>query len=580
MLWGALQFSALRAWFFLVLGIVSTMSSWYRWGYHESDRRSSIWYPLFLISMATVIASNTVWVFMTAWESMTVTSFFLVTAHREQAGVVRSGYIYLVMSQLSAMLILSGLLAMGAALHSLNFSVWALAAHTLPWGLKTWIFVLLSTGFAIKSGVVPFHVWLPRAHPVAPAPVSSLMSGAMIKLGIFGMIQFVLLDLGPTSSSLALILLAAGAISSLLGILYALMEQDLKRLLAYSSIENIGIIFLGLGILSLGLDTHHPILIAAGLLASLWHTLNHAIIKAQLFLAAGSVQQHTGSLDADQLGGLVRTVPGLAVGFLVGSMAISGLPPLNGFVSEWIALRGLLEMTEVFHGVTALYGLGLAALLGLASALAGVGFVKAFGVIFLGQPRRVLAYQPLPPSLIQPVLTMAFLSFIFGIFPGPIEALMRPIAPSLRARFSIETLLAPTHIALVALLLLALAGGFFALTRPWQAAMVPRWSSGRIPDARMQFTGASFSKAIRTTFSVIYRPHRELTMSGLHAPDFPEQLMYRGGTQPIWERYLYRPLYRLLWQASHLSTRLQSGPVRLYLAYLLGTIGLMLALLH
>lgn len=577
----ALSLSPLGAWFLVALGIVASMSSWYRWGYHDRSRALNIWLPLFLLSMMTVVLADNMWVFMTAWESMTITSFFLVAVHPKKDGVLKSAHIYLVMSQISAMLILAGLLLMGTHLHSLTFSVWARHASALPVPTKNSIFLLLGLGFAIKSGIVPFHIWLPRAHPVAPAPVSSLMSGAMIKLGIFGILQFLLLDLGPTARFWPLVLLAAGAVSSLLGVLYALMEHDLKRLLAYHSIENIGIILLGVGVMGVGIDWHHPLLVALGLTAAIFHTLNHAIFKSQLFLAAGAVEQHAGTLDADQLGGLIRTVPGIALGFVVGAMAISALPPFNGFVSEWLTFRGLLDMATHAGGVLAVYGLGLAMVLALTGGLAAVCFVKASGVIFLGEPRRTVPRKPIPVSMTIPILGLGLLTLLLGTVPEPIVQALSHVDPHAALSPTGPTaLLLPTAPLIIAAVLVVGVAGFATLSRVWDIATVPRWSGGRVPDASMQFTGASFTKAIRTTFAVVYRPHRQLQVLGGRSRDFPERYVYTGGTQPIWERYLYQPAYLAVWQLSRLSTRLQAGPVRLYLAYLLVAVGLMLAMLR
>ncbi len=575
---GVLGITPLRAWFLLVLGGVATMSSWYRWGYHDHSLSVKFWFPLFLLSMMTVVLASNLWVFMTGWESMTITSFFLVTTHHAEPDVLKSGYIYLVMSQISAMLILSGFLLMGTALHSVNFSVWAQHAAALPLSTKSVIFALLGSGFGIKSGVIPFHVWLPRAHPAAPAPVSSLMSGAMIKLGIFGILQFLLFDLGHTARFWPLLILAVGAISSLLGVLYALMEHDLKRLLAYHSIENIGIILLGVGVMGVGIDWHHPAWVAIGLVASLFHTLNHAIFKSQLFLAVGAVEQHTGTLNTDQLGGLIRTIPGIALGFMAGSMAISALPPFNGFVSEWLTFRGLLDLVTHGAGALAAYALGLALVLGLTGALAGLCFVKATGVVFLGEPRQMGVRQPLPGSMMWPVLGLAALTLLLGVVPQPLLHLLNGIDPAYR--FHSAGLILPVKTLAVAGVLIVTVVIFAGFSRVWEVRMVPRWSCGREPNASMQYTSASFTKAIRTTFAIIYRPHRQVISLGAAAPDFPSQRVYRGGTIAIWERYLYRPVYHLIWRASHLSTRIQRGPVRLYLAYLLGTVGLLLAMLH
>jgi hydrogenase-4 component B len=574
-----LALSPLRSWFLLILGIVASMSSWFRLGYHQHHHVSTaFWLPIFLVSMVTVITAQTVWIFMTAWEGMAISSFFLVATYHERPGVIKSAYIYLVMSQLSAMLILSGFLLMGTQLHSLDFAVWALRAQYLPGSAKNAIFALLFLGFAIKSGVVPFHVWLPRAHPVAPAHVSSLMSGAMIKLGIFGIVQFLLVDMGATATFWALLLLASGAVSSVLGVLYALMEHDLKRLLAYHSIENIGIILLGLGVMALGMDWHRPELFTIGLVAALFHTLNHAVFKSQLFLAAGAVEQHTGTLDMERLGGLIRTMPVIAVSFILGSMAISALPPFNGFISEWLTFRGLLAVaghSTIFWGLTAL---GASLLLALTGALAALCFVKVSGIVFLGQPREQRAYAGIPWSLTAPVLGLAAASLLLGIFPEPIVRIIATLEPQSSA-VSVTHLL-PTNVTALALGLLLIAALAAIFARVWKVREVPRWACGGEAEPAMQMSSASFTKAVRTTFSVIYRPHRQLVRQGTYSRDFPERLAYRGGTTPIWDRFVYRPVYRLAWTLSHFSTRIQAGPVRLYLTYVLVTVGIMLLLIR
>jgi hydrogenase-4 component B len=575
---GVVQLTPLRSWFLIILGLVAAMSLWYSFGYHDLRQSVRFWLPLFLLSMLSVIVAANLWVFMTGWESMTITSFFLVTTHHERADVLKSGYIYLVMSQVSAMLILAGFMVIGAHLHTYQFTEWAHHAVGLPMSTKTLVFVLLGLGFGMKSGVVPFHVWLPRAHPAAPAPVSSLMSGVMIKLGIFGIIQFLLLDLGPSPHFWPLLILAAGAVSSLLGVLYALMEHDLKRLLAYHSIENIGIILLGVGVASLGIDWHRPLWVAIGLVAALFHTLNHAIFKSQLFLAAGAVEQHSGTLDIDHLGGLIRTIPAIALGFIGGAMAISALPPFNGFVSEWLTFRALIDLVVSGSGLMSLYGLGLVMVLGLTGALAAVCFVKASGIVFFGEARHPLSRQPLPGTVVWPVLALGILTLILGVMPQPLLNVLAQIDPVVPA--SPTSMLLPLHTRVIAGLLVISVVVLAGFSRIWEVRTVPRWSCGRQPNSAMQYTSASFTKSIRTTFALIYRPHRTVVRLGPAAPDFPQSMIYRAGTIPVWERYLYRPLYRLIWRVSHLSTRIQRGPVRLYLAYLLGTVGIMLAVLH
>lgn len=574
-----LGLDAFRAWFLLILGVVAVVSAWFRFGYRQHDEfRTAFWLPLFLTSMVWVISAQNVWVFMTAWELMSLASFFLVVVHRNQKGVVGSGYIYLVMSQFGALAILSGFLLMASSLQSMSFSVWAAQAHHLPQVTKSWVFGLLALGFGVKSGLIPFHIWLPRAHPVAPAPVSGLMSGVMIKLGVFGIMQFLLLDLGQTSVAWAVLLLLAGTVTGLLGVLYALMEQDLKRLLAYSSIENIGIIFIGLGLTALGIDWGCPDLEAIGATAALLHSLNHAVFKSQLFLAAGAVEQHTGTLDADRLGGLIRTMPGITLGFLAGSMAISALPPFNGFISEWLTFRGLLLMASHSIGWWTILAFGVVVALAMTGAFAAMSFIKASGVIFLGQARESLSYKPIPRSMTWSVLALAVLSLVLGVFPSLMTRVIAGLAPGFE--YQATAALVPGQAAEIALFFIITLGIVALLSKVWDVREVPRWSCGRVSDASLQFTSASFSKAVRTSLAVIYRPHRNLERIGPYARDFPERLVYEGGTTPIWERYLYRPSYRFVWWMSRHSTRLQAGPVRLYLTYLLVTIGIMLLFLH
>ncbi|WP_242848366.1 proton-conducting transporter membrane subunit [Sulfobacillus thermosulfidooxidans] len=578
-----LALSPLRSWFLMILGLGVSFSSWYRIGYEPEQRATthngSFWFVMFVTSMMTVIVAQNVWLFMTSWELMTVTSFFLVVSHPEREGVIPAGFVYLVMSQVSALCILLGLLLMGLNLHSMNFSDWYQGGVNLPPHIKLEIFSLLATGFAIKSGIVPFHIWLPRAHPVAPAPVSSLMSGVMIKLGVFGIIQFVLIDLGPLYKGTALALLAFGAISGLLGVLYALMERDLKTFLAYSSIENMGIIFLGLGTMALGIDTHQPLWISLGLIASLLHSLNHAIFKTQLFLAAGAVEKHTHTLNMDHLGGLQRTIPFIATGFLVGSLAISGIPPFNGFISEWMTLRALLEITQYLRGFTAIFFMIMAFIMVLTASLALLGFVQAFGVTFLGQARAKRAQCEVPQTMRWPIGILAGLALLIGIYPNPLFGIMARTDPHviLAVPFSVTRSL---HAPVIAGMLALIIGVLVVISRPWDVTIRPRWACGRESKPSMQWTSASFTKAVRTTFALIYRPHRRLERIGLYARDFPEKLVYKGGTTPFWERYIYGPSYRWVWMISRYSTKIQAGPVRLYLTYLLATIGLMLWFVH
>src|SRR5438309_8832732 len=280
--------------------------------------------------------------FVMAWELMSLASYFLVLHEREERASVRAAWVYAVVPHAGLACLLAGMLLMGAWTGSPRFADWRVAAPALGAAARSVAFVLLATGFAGKAGVIPLHVWLPLAHPAAPSHVSALMSGVMIKLGVYGVLLFCLRLLGGGPAWWGGLVLALGAVSALLGVLYALMEHDLKRLLAYHSIENIGIIFIGVGAGMMFLSYGLPELAVLGLVGGLYHTINHACFKGLLFLGAGSVLHATHTRNMEEMGGLIKRMPRTARFFLVGAAAISALPPLNGFVSEWVVFQALL----------------------------------------------------------------------------------------------------------------------------------------------------------------------------------------------------------------------------------------------
>lgn len=577
----------LRSWFLIILGLVASAAAWFQWGYLAHmpiASRSWVlgWMPGFVLSMAAVIVANSVWAFAVAWEMMAMCSLALVITQRTRK-VLRAGYVYAVMSQLSGLAILGGLLLMAGATHSIWFENWAgttVASSTRLVILGCWLL-----GFGLKAGVVPLHVWLPKAHPVAPASVSGLMSGAMIKLGIFGLLQFVLVYLAPVPPITVPILLGLGAGSSLLGVLYALAEHDLKRLLAYHSIENIGIILLGLGVLAWGEVSHQPLWIVLGLTAALFHTLNHALFKSQLFFSAGAIEHHTGSLDLDRLGGIVHTAPALFWGFLTGAMAISALPPFNGFLSEWLTLRGLLALMHQPVETLVLGALGLAAVLALTGALAGLCFVKATGITFLGQPRAAYHPHPVPFSMLAPILLLGGLSLGLGIFPGEVLATVDRILPTVSPGLSTGLatgfqVLQPVHPTTVGLGLLALAGLMVLWVRGYRLATRPRWGCGMTVNPGMQYTAGAFASSVETAFAVLYRPVHHVARTGSLSTYFPEDIIYHGRTVPLWERYVYAPLVKGTWSVSRWLARRHTGSTRLYLLYILATVTLLLSVIR
>ncbi|MDO8690369.1 MAG: proton-conducting transporter membrane subunit, partial [Dehalococcoidia bacterium] len=338
----------LSAYFLLVISLVGSAASLYAPGYLRSEKGSlaglSATYNAFLAAMVLVVLADSVFAFLFAWEAMSLVSFFLVINNHEQREVRRAGYIYLVMTHASAAFLLMGFMVLFANAGSMDFNAIRVSSASLPAVSRDLVFLMALVAFGTKAGMIPFHVWLPRAHPAAPSHVSALMSGVMIKTAIYGLLRIVWDLAGPGPAWWGGLILVLGMVSAVLGVLYALMEHDLKRLLAYHSVENIGIILMGLGAAVLLASFGQTAAAAIALLACLFHVLNHAVFKALLFLGAGAIQHSAHTRDLEKLGGLIRRMPWTAATFLIGAAAISALPPLNGFVSEWITFQSLLAL--------------------------------------------------------------------------------------------------------------------------------------------------------------------------------------------------------------------------------------------
>ncbi|HVS75939.1 MAG TPA: hydrogenase 4 subunit B, partial [Steroidobacteraceae bacterium] len=386
-----LRLDALSGVFLLLLGATAAGVSLFSAGYfRESDGMAPgllcLQYHVFLASMGLVLLADDAYAFMVGWELMALSSYFLVTTQHRIAEIRSAGFLYLLMAHVGALSILVafGILQGG----SWHFTFDAMRAAHLSPGWAAAAFLLAMAGFGAKAGLVPLHVWLPEAHPAAPSPVSALLSGVMLKTALYGVLR-VTFDLLPHPAWWwGLVPLAAGLLTALYGVVFAAVQTDMKRLLAYSSIENVGLLFTGLGLAVVFLGVGMPALAALALLATLYHSLNPAAIKSLLFLGTGSVLHATGQRNLGRLGGLIHRMPWVAALTLVGALALAGLPPLNGFVSEWLLLQAFLFADQIPRAfVNLLIPLG-AAVVALCAALAGYVMVKFYGVIFLGQPRE------------------------------------------------------------------------------------------------------------------------------------------------------------------------------------------------
>lgn len=594
----SLRLDPLAAYFVLVVSLVGVAASLYALGYLGGESGSLVAlgaaYNGFLASMVLVVLADSVFAFLLAWEVMSLVSFFLVIHHHRRDEVRRAGYIYLVMTHASTAFLLAGYLVLFAATGSLDFADFRVAAATLPDFIRDVVFLLAMVAFGTKAGVIPLHVWLPRAHPAAPSHVSALMSGVMIKVALYGLLRVGWELAGPGPAWWGALILALGAVSAVLGVLYALMEHDLKRLLAYHSVENVGIILMGFGAAFLLASLGQPVAAALALLAGLYHVLNHAVFKGLLFLGAGAVQLATQTRDLERLGGLIRRMPWTAATFLVGAAAISALPPLNGFVSEWLTLQSLLSLATL--GPVAAIGSAVAAgLLALTGGLAAFCFVKAFGVAFLGMPRSDKAdgAREVGPSMRSAMAFLALLCLALGLLPTLVVRLLAPVTAELvgvsaQPSLGLTPLPVPGRggalapLALIGLLA-ALAGLALLLARaiggPGRSRVAPPWGCGIDLEPSMQYSAAALAKPVRIIFGWLVRPYREVERK--HRPDTPyfvSAVRYEAGIHPIYERYLYAPAVRNLLALAQQIRALQNGSLRTYLAYICGTLVVVLLL--
>jgi hydrogenase-4 component B len=580
----ALHYDGLSAVFLVALGLTSAAASMTVVGTPVRSRVEASAYPLFLASMLLVLGARDAFSFLLAWELMALLSALLVVGLRPTRSVVSAGYLYLAMTHVAtaALLIAFALLAAGSGGH-LEFVAWRGAAPSLSPLVRDAVFVLTFVGFGTKAGSLPLHAWLPRAHPVAPSHVSALMSGVMIKIGIYGLVRILVDVLGGGPDWWGVAILVVGALSAVLGVLYALMQHDLKRLLAFHSIENIGIILLGLGAAIILAARDQDALAAMALAAALFHSINHAVFKCLLFLGAGAVLAATGLRDLNRLGGLARAMPITALAFGIGAAAISGLPPLNGFASEWLVFQGLLgaagsALVPPFERMAA--GLAMGAL-GLTSALAVACFVKATGVTFLGLPRSSAAAGAReagrPARLALALLAAGCVAL--GLGAGPVVVALTRVAATLMTfdtatrvpTVSTTPAMVPAAmyaaLAIGLLLASAVAVAALALRRAGAARRVDTWTCGIAPQPAFQYNATSFAKPIRLFFGRVLLPEREIDIEYHAGTSFPLAMRYRSEVTLILEDRVFRPAHALSVRFSMLVQRAQSGSLQLYLAY-------------
>lgn len=516
-------------------------------------------FALLIVSLALVVVARAALPFLMMWEVMAVAAYFLVVVESKKAEVRRAGLIYLVVTH-TGTLALFGLFAWwGKNAPDLTFASLAAVAPRLPSGGAA-VLVLALIGFGLKAGLVPMHFWLPQAHAAAPSHVSAIMSGVVIKMGIYGLLRVIAL-MGVVPAWWAWVVLALGVASGVLGVVWALAQHDIKRLLAFHSVENIGIILMGMGVGALGLAYGHPMVAVLGFAGAALHTLNHALFKSLLFLGAGSAIHATGTRDVERFGGLARRMPRTTVAFLIASIAIVGLPPLNGFVSEWVVYRAMLRVGLVAD--VSRLAIFAAVALALVGGLALACFAKVVGIMYLGAPRDVSihAAHESPSGMTRPMLALAAMCAGIGLLPVFVLRPMVRVAAVVAAgvgsspedALTSATLFDPAGAAMTWLafglaLLIVLAWAARAAFHRERETRGPTWGCGYADTtARMQYSASSFAAPVLAVFAPVagVRVKRSATAFATHAAD----PMLEGAVRPVWHRLQHladalRPIQR------------------------------------
>ncbi len=583
----------LSGFFLIVIGLVTGATCFYGPAYLKEYKNDpgalahlGLFTALFVLGMELVVLADDAFAFMVAWEVMSLSSYFLVVFQHHHAANRRAGFLYLLMAHIGALAILLGFGVLAGFGGGFTFDLMRQANLSLLW--SSIAFALALFGFGMKAGLVPVHAWLPEAHPVAPSHISALMSGVMLKVAVYGFIRFTFDLIGEVHWGWGVATLAIASISALMGVLYALMQHELKRLLAYHSIENIGIIFIGLGLALIFFGTDHPLPGVIGLIAALYHTINHALFKGLLFLGAGAILHTSHLSDMERMGGLIRRMPQTAFLFLIGCIAISALPPFNGFVSEWLTFQSALQGTVLENGVLAAALPISAAMLALTGALAAACFVKVYGVVFLGKARgrRVRRAHEVGPGMRIGMAVLALLCLLFGIFPtfvvGVLDAIPRMLvgvglAGQAQGSWLWLTPVTRDTASYSALFVVAGLGftwlvGYWLLHRRDGADQVRKgepWDCGFGGlNTRMQYTATAFAMPIRRIFESVWRVHENIDEQRDSAqPLRVKSIRYELRTEDHAWYWFYLPVARIVQNAARRVARIQTGHIRTYLAY-------------
>lgn len=573
---GLLTLDPLAAFFlvpvFLIggLGAIYGLDYWPQSRHPDTGRGLRACWGFLVAGMVLLLISQHAMIFLLGWELMALAAYFLIVTEERQPECQQAGWVYLIATHTGTLVLLT------------LFSLWRYTTGSydlipattslVPASTAGAFFVLALLGFGLKAGIMPLHFWLPGAHANAPSHVSAIMSGVVLKMGVYGLIRWCTL-LSQPPASWGIVVLVLGAVSGLLGVVFAIGQHDLKKLLAYHSVENIGIIFMGLGVALLGRTYDRPVWVALGLAGALLHVWNHGLFKSLLFLAAGAIVKQTGTRQIDRMGGLARVMPHTTLFFLIGAIAICGLPPLNGFISEWFIYIGMLRtaIPETTIGMGALPAIPVLAMIG---ALAVACFVKVYGTVFLGAPRTPEAARakPIPRTMRRIMLILTLSCAVIGLLPASVAPLLDKVTACWSAPTLSPTLctLTPLHILSllsVLLLLMILCLAIYARRHVARALHGPTWDCGYAqPTARMQYTATSFAQMIVALFRPVLRPFRLAPrVEGI----FPQPTHTHSHVDDAVLHRLLLPLSARLAQRFSWFRRFQRGFVQDYLLYIL-----------
>ena len=591
------RLDALSAFFLVVINLGAAAASLYGLGHrrHEQDQQRVLpFFPAFLAGMNLVLLADDAFTFLASWEFMSLASWALVMARHQEADNARAGYVYIVMASLGTMALLLAFALLAGPLGGYAFAT--MRASGVTPGVAGLVLALVLIGAGSKAGLVPLHVWLPLAHPAAPSHVSALMSGVMTKVAIYAFVRIVFDLLGQPAWWWSVVVLTLGGATAVMGVLYALMQHDLKRLLAYHTVENIGIIYIGLGLALAFKVFDMPTAAALALTAGLLHTFNHSVFKSLLFLGAGAVLTATGERDMEHLGGLIHRMPQTAFAFLVGCVAISALPPFNGFVSEWLTFQAILLSPQLPSWGLRILAPAVGALLALSAALAAACFIKAFGISFLGRPRTIAAERAHETDrlAIAAMFVLAALCLIAGILPGVFIDALAPvvktlvgdrmpvqigidwlsIVPIAESRSSYNGLLVFLFISasasLAAVAIHRLASDAVRKAPPWDCGFPD-------PSPATQYTATSFAEPIRRVYGAFAFRARERVDMPAPGELRPARLTVEMHDL-VWE-FIYDPVTHAVEFLAVKLNRLQFLTIRQYLSIVVGALVFLLLVL-